>query len=97
VPSANAMVKEIANAAITYHYNFHSIDHRETTFMFSLAYFYDRPSINEGLGISRSFRIAMVFSELTENTGFMETVFNNRGYNLHHFTDIDEAKAWLKK
>jgi hypothetical protein len=26
----------------------------------------------------------------------METVFRNRGYNLRHFTDIDEGNAWLK-
>jgi hypothetical protein len=37
----------------------------------------------------------MVFTELTENTRFMETVFRNRGYNLRHFTDIDAAKVWL--
>jgi hypothetical protein len=39
----------------------------------------------------------MVFSQLTEDTKFMENIFRNRGYNLLHFTDIDEAKAWLKQ
>lgn len=37
------------------------------------------------------------FSQLTEDTKFMETVFRNRGYNLHHFTDIEEARVWLKQ
>jgi len=97
VPNANIMVRDIAEAAAKYQCNSHLIDHRETTFTFSLSDFYDRPSINEGLGISRLFRTAMVFSQLTEDTRFMETVFSNRGYNLHHFADIDEAKAWLKK
>ena len=86
-----------AEAAVKYQCNSHLIDHRETTFMFSLPDFYDRPSIDEGLGISRLFRTAMVFSELAEDTRFMENVFSNRGYNLHHFTDIDEANAWLKE
>jgi len=97
VQSANAMVREIAEAAAKYQCLSHLIDHRETIFAFNLSDFYDRPSINEGLGISRRFRTAMIFSELTQNTRFMETVFINRGYNLRHFTDIGEAKAWLKK
>ena len=97
VNSANAMVKEIAEAAVKHQCNFHLIDHSESTFLFNLSDFYERPSINEGLGISRKFRTAMVFSQFTEDTRFMETVFSNRGYNLRHFTDIDEARAWLKK
>jgi len=72
------------------------IDHSETTFLFSFLDYYARPSINEKLGISRKFRTAMIFAELTENTKFMETVFINRGYNLRHFADIEKAKAWLK-
>ena len=96
VTSANAMVKAIADAAVTHQCCLHLIDHRETTFLFSLLDFYARPTINEKLGISRTFRTAMVFTELTENTKFMETVFINRGYNLRHFTDIEKAKDWLK-
>ena len=97
VPSANAMVKDIAEAAVERQCFIHLIDHREITFAFSLLDFYDRPSINEKLGVLRKFRTAMVFSQLTEDTKFMETVFRNRGYNLHHFSDIDEARGWLKK
>jgi len=97
VPSANAMVKDIAEAAVEYQCFSHLIDHRETTFAFSLSDYYDRPSVNEKLGISRRFRTAMVFSQLTKDTKFMETVFINRGYKLRHFSDIDEAKAWLRE
>ena len=97
VPSANAMVKAVADAAAEYQCFNHIIDHRETIFLFSLSDYYDRPTINEKLGVSRKFKTAMVFPKLTEDTKFMETVFRNRGYNLHHFTDIEEAKEWLKK
>ena len=97
VPSANAMVKAVADAAVEYQCFVHLIDHREMTFLFNLSDYYDRPSINEKLGVSRRFRTAMVFSQLTENTKFMETVFRNRGYVLQHFTDMDEARAWLKE
>jgi hypothetical protein len=96
VPSANAMVKAVADAATKTQCYVHLIDHRETTFAFSLMDFFDRPRINEKLGVSRRFKTAMVFKELTTDTRFMETVFQNRSYNLRHFTDIDEAKAWLK-
>ncbi len=96
VPSANAMVKAIADAAVEHQCFMHLIDHREMTFLFGLSDYYDRPSINEKLGVSRKFKTAMVFSQLTEDTKFMETVFRNRGYVLQHFTDMDEAKTWLK-
>jgi hypothetical protein len=97
VPFANAMVKAIVEAAMEHQCSSHLIDHRETTFLFNLSDYYDRPSINEKLGISRKFKTAMIFAQLTEDTRFMETVFINRGYNLRHFTDIDKAKAWLTK
>lgn len=96
VPSANAMVKAVADAATETQCFVHLIDHREMTFAFSLMDYYDRPHINERLGVSRRFKTAMVFKELTKDTRFMETVFQNRGYNLRHFTDIEEAKTWLK-
>ena len=96
VPSANAMVKAVAEAADEHQCFVHLIDHREMTFAFGLMDYYDRPHINEKLGVLRSFKTAMVFRQLTKDTRFMETVFQNRGYNLRHFTDIEEAKAWLK-
>lgn len=91
------MVRAIVEAAGKYQCNHHLIDHRETTFAFSLMDFYERPTINEKIGVLHQFKTAMVFSQLTEDTKFMENVFRNRGYTLLHFTDIDEAKAWLKQ
>ena len=97
VPSANAMVKALAEAAEKYQCMKHLIDHRETTFVFKITDYYERPAVNEKLGISRLFKTAMVFSQSTDETVFMENVFRNRGYNMRHFTDMDEAKSWLKQ
>lgn len=97
VPSANAMVKDLAEAARHYQCNRHLIDHRATIFTFSLPEYFERPVINEELGISRLFKTAMIFSQLNEDTVFMENVFRNRGYNMRHFADMDEAKRWLKQ
>ena len=94
-PSANGMVKALADTAVEYNCLTHLVDHRETTFALDTLDYFNRPAINQRLGVSRSFKTAMVFIELTENTRFMETVFRNRGYNLRHFTDIDAAKVWL--
>src|SRR5215207_2023553 len=89
-PSANGMVKALADAAIEHECLTHLVDHRETTLTLGTLEYFNRPAINQKLGVSRSFKTAMVFTELTENTRSMETVFRNRGYNLHHFTDMDE-------
>jgi hypothetical protein len=97
VPAANAMVKDLADAALKHQCSLHLIDHRETIMTFSLPEYFERPAINEGLGISRLFKTAMVFSQLSEDTVFMENVFRNRGYNMRHFADMEEAKRWLKQ
>jgi hypothetical protein len=96
VSSANAMVKDVAEKVLEFQCFAHIVDHRQTTFLFQLSDYYDRPTINEKLGVSRQFKTAMVFSRLTEDTKFMQTVFTNRGYTVRHFTDMEEAKAWLK-
>jgi hypothetical protein len=93
--SANGMVKALADAAVEYKCLTHLVDHRETTFALATMEYFNRPAINQKLGVSRSFKTAMVFTQLTEDTMFMETVFRNRGYNLRHFTDIDQARVWL--
>jgi hypothetical protein len=93
--SANVMVKALVDTAVEYKCLTHLVDHRETTFALGFLEYFDRPAINQRLGVSRSFKTAMVFAQLTRDTMFMETVFRNRGYNLRHFTDIDEARVWL--
>ena len=93
--AANVMVKALADAAVEYKCLTHLVDHCETTFDLSFLDYFNRPAINQRLGVSRGFKTAMVFAQLTKDTLFMETVFRNRGYNLRHFTDIDEARVWL--
>ncbi len=95
VAGANTMVKALAEAAESHQCMRHLVDHRETTFAFDMMDYYQRPSVNAKLGISRLFRTAMVFSQLTAETAFMENVFQNRNYNLRHFNNIDEAIRWL--
>jgi hypothetical protein len=93
--SANTMVKEIVQAADLYQCKKQIVDHRETSLAFNLLEYYERPTINQQIGISHSWKIAMVFRDLTEQTYFMETVFRNRGFDFRQFADIEEAKAWL--
>ena len=93
--SANAMVKEIVQAAAFNQCNKQIVDHRETVFALDFIEYYERPSINQHIGISHSWKIAMVFKELNKETYFMETVFRNRGFKFRQFADIEEAKAWL--
>ncbi len=92
---ANTMVREIVEVAAAHRCDRQIVDHRETTFALSLFEYYERPEVNVRIGISRRWRIAMVFKELTQDTHFMETVFRNRGYNFCQFDDLEEARAWL--
>lgn len=93
--SANLMVEEIVRTAEFHQCDSQIIDHRETVIAFSLFEYYERPEVNSKIGISFKWKIAMVFSELTENTYFMETVFQNRGYNFCQFDDLENARKWL--
>ena len=93
--SANAMVKEIVQVANSHQCNKQIVDHRETSFALNLLEYYERPAVNQQIGISYSWKIAMIFKELNEQTYFMETVFRNRGYDFREFADIEEAKMWL--
>ncbi|HEY2981969.1 MAG TPA: hypothetical protein VGJ22_12360 [Anaerolineales bacterium] len=95
--AANALVKDLVQAAADTQCIRHLIDHRAVTFAFSLIDYYERPAINEAIGISLEWKTAMVFAESTSDTRFMETVFRNRGYNFREFTDIDQALEWLQQ
>lgn len=93
--NANTMVKELV-AAMTRHQCYKQIiDHSSTDITLSVVDYYDRPNINEQLGISRSWKIAMVFKPHNENIQFMETVFRNRGYEFRGFISLEEAKDWI--
>jgi hypothetical protein len=93
--NSNQMVRELVAAMENYHCLRHIVDHRETEFALTIADYYQRPGTNEQIGLSHRSKIGMVFKELNENTKFMETVFNNRGYNFRQFCSLEEAKAWM--
>ncbi len=93
--TANLMVSEIARAMEKHQCIFQIVDHRETVFDFKTLDYYDRPRVNQQLGMSRQWRVAMVFKKLTEETLFMETVFRNRGYEFRQFDDVEKAKVWV--
>lgn len=76
---ANKMVADAVAAMSKHQCARQIVDHRETEFGLAVAEYYQRPSINEQIGISHKWKIAMVFKTLDENTQFMETVFRNRG------------------
>jgi hypothetical protein len=92
---ADKMVREVVKAAQYHRCDRQIVDHRETTFALSLVEYYERPNINQKIGASQRWAIAMVFRELTHETQFMETVFCNRGFNFRQFDDIEKAKAWI--
>jgi hypothetical protein len=43
----------------------------------------------------RTLRVAVLYSELSEDERFLENVVVNRGYMLHVFDKSDEAIEWL--
>lgn len=92
---ANTYVKETIEAANRHQCHRQIVDHREAVFAFSLAEYYERPDINQQMGLSLTWRIAMVFKELNRDTQFMEDVFRNRGYCFRQFDDMDKAKTWV--
>lgn len=92
---ANSMIKEVVVAMEKYACQKQLVDHRDTTFGLSVLEYYERPDVNREIGMSYTWKIAMVFKELNDNTRFMETVFRNRGYNFHQFDDIEKAREWV--
>jgi hypothetical protein len=45
----------------------------------------------------RDFKIALVYSKVTEDDKFMETVLVNRGYKLRVFESLERAVDWMGK
>ena len=93
--TANEMVAGIVAAAQLHRCDRQIVDHRETTFAFSVLEYYERPDVNRKIGISHKWKIAMVFQELNQDTQFMENVFRNRGYNFRQFDTIEGAREWV--
>ncbi|HND47357.1 MAG TPA: hypothetical protein PLL95_02275 [Anaerolineales bacterium] len=94
---ANQMVAEIALAMKEHQCLCQIVDHRETVFDFRTLDYYERPKVNQQLGMSKQWRVAMIFKQLSEETLFMETVFRNRGFEFRQFDDLDKAKEWVLK
>lgn len=93
--SANAMATEIVDAMEKHACQKQIVDHTDTEIKLTVVQFYERPEINEQIGMSHKWRIGVVFKELDENTYFMETVFRNRGFNLRQFDSLEKAKQWI--
>ncbi|HMU92062.1 MAG TPA: hypothetical protein PKE35_06735 [Anaerolineales bacterium] len=93
--AANSMLKEIVEVAVCHQCDRQIIDHSGADFALRLFELYERPSINVRIGLSHKWKIAMIFSELTQNTFFMETVFRNRGYNFRQFDNLEKARTWI--
>jgi hypothetical protein len=93
--NANVMVKDIVDEMSRHECEFQIVDHSNTEMNLSVLEYYERPNVNERIGISRSWKIAMVFNPHNENIQFMETVFRNRGYEFRGFLSLEEAKAWI--
>ena len=51
----------------------------------------------ESWGWKRDYKATVVYSEITEDALFLETVGVNRGIQIKVFDDIDEAISWLSK
>lgn len=74
------------------------IDNRDLTFKTSISGIYDWPEFLGESGLSRTNKIAFVYSESPSNKSdyrFFETVSRNRGYNIRVFEDQQKAMAWL--
>lgn len=56
---------------------------------------FDTAAQPESWGWDKSYMAAVVYSEITENARFLETVGVNRGIMIKVFDDVDEATAWL--
>jgi hypothetical protein len=92
---ANLMLKDVVQAMNEHSCHKQIVDHRETIFELSVLEYHERPDVNKEIGMSYSWKIAMVFKDLNENTRFMETVFRNRGYNFRQFDDVEKAREWV--
>ena len=71
------------------------VDFRLAQHKMSTLETYWRTQYAEEMNIPKYIRGAFVFTELTEELRFGETVFFNRGWNFHVFDAIDAALDWL--
>jgi hypothetical protein len=70
-------------------------DHRASELKMGAIETYTSPRILEHERADWRNRAALVYSVLTEDHQFMETVFRNSSRTVALFTDIEEARKWL--
>lgn len=72
-------------------------DHRATEVVAPTIGSYNRPELYASLGFTRKVRMAHLFTALTDDLKFYETVCVNRGWDVKVFTDYSAALDWLKR
>lgn len=72
-------------------------DHRKTEVIVRTMEAYDRPQVYRTLGLDGTESLAHVFSEVTDDLKFYETVCTNRGWRVQTFDDYGAAINWLNK
>jgi len=72
------------------------IDYRGGEYQSTLVTAIGRPVIFEQLNFPRSYSVASVHKEMTEELQFFESLMQNHQYKFKIFTELDEAKAWLE-
>jgi hypothetical protein len=76
------------------------IDDRDLTLKLKTMDIYNLPELISKLGVSRTYRVALVVAESArDNEGFefYETRAYNLGYKHRLFTDIEAALGWLSQ
>ena len=91
------LLKEIVIKANEYNCSRIFVDLRATTVTFKTITTFSRPKLFEELGFGRTWKGALVFKKLDNETAFYENVFQNRGWMMGVFDDYDTAMNWLKE
>ena len=71
------------------------IDYRESDIKMSLVELFNRPAAYAELGMTRQARIALIFEDGYSDIDFIETVTQNRCYNVKVFNSPETALSWL--
>jgi hypothetical protein len=70
-------------------------DLREAEIAASTMETFHTAAFPESWGWKRIYKAAVIYSEVTEDERFLETVGVNRGIRIKVFSDMDEAISWL--
>ena len=86
-----------ATAEFTRKHGSHLIlaDHRASELMMDVFEAFNSPRTLTNDRVALKNRAALVYSKLTENHRFLETIFRNEGRAVALFTDLAAAREWL--